>query len=125
MLATGSKSYTGAVSYFCSGITHGLPDRRTDRVPINTLLSFSRLRSRCVLQPQGMGSSGRIIFYNSLPSRSCSISSGQKNVLDKRQFNLFHQIRLERMPNAHRRAASGTRVASLVIQIDDVDIGAF
>jgi len=50
--------------------------------------------------------------------------ASQKSLLDEIRLDLSCYMRLERMPQAERRTAGGTRIAALVIRVDGVHVGA-
>jgi hypothetical protein len=57
----------------CGSISHGMPDCNTNRMPVSTRRSSSRLRPGCVLRRRLIGNSGCTISHSSSSTSSCAI----------------------------------------------------
>lgn len=63
----------------CGSISHGIPDCRTNRMPVSTRLSSSGLRPGCILRRRLTGSSGWTISQSSSSTSSRAILPRQDN----------------------------------------------
>lgn len=61
----------------CGSISHGMPDCNTNRMPVSTRRSSSRLRPGCMRRRRLAGNSGCTISHSSSSTSSCAISSSQ------------------------------------------------
>lgn len=58
----------------CGSISHGMPDCKTNRMPVNTRRSSSGKRPGCVLRLRLRGNSGRIISHSASSTSSRAMS---------------------------------------------------
>jgi hypothetical protein len=64
----------------CGSISHGLPDCKTNRMPVNTRRSSSGLRPGCVLRRRLTGNNGWTISHSSSSTSSRAISPRHRYV---------------------------------------------
>ena len=73
----------------CGSISQGMPDCKTNRMPVSTRRSSSRLRPGCVLRRRLTGNSGQIISHNSSSTSSRAISPRNEKYLQGHMTTLY------------------------------------
>ncbi len=77
----------------CGRISHGIPDCKTNRMPVSTRLSSSGLRPGCVLRRRLTGSSGWTISYSSSSTSSRAILPRHENFRRVAMTVIIHFVR--------------------------------